>query len=1250
MNDDNSKANDPTTDKFNQVIKLINNCVAEYRDTTSQTAVGIDLNGGDVSKVFLLFYACKRLADLQKELPNLFDQKIFMEGVLIPSITHKDLKQFLYSRFDSVQEALAAGDTPENLAKFLGVKSISSAIFDLIKEKTNKLLAVDLNELFTADSTRPPLLSDSDTVKTFQGFNEYIFHKVISFLTSTLTWEEIKLFSLEHEEITEEELLTHDPVGDGPIFNRENSFDHIVHILNNYISGWGVDLGWSFKTVSAGGIGILGEPAENKLEEQLKITKTLSKENLEFQNLRLDKFKKKEIFEIMSALDFSTSSCSRYDFDHRTLGILHSLVAELESKNGLFMGDVSNREIRNHRVETRIRDLALSLLGHKPSGPMKSFKKHRILFRGLSSFKYFYERGGLGFPFSKNIFTPSLDTEQKINKKLRTARSDVKTKIIFNTSNPINELRLLLLGLPVSQKTNPNSLNKQLDTPLEVRTQGVVYASEKTTPFHDSTKDRSTYDNSVLNPKGKIIHYSFPQALENSSALNVTFQESSTYESLADIVLHELPDERIPTWKDENFPDFIYEDALGLSKPGTRGKKITILNSIVTANILSSIKQLNKKKGKLGLIVNESFLSTGKNRSIRKYLIEKDLIEMVVGIGFPDFKIHRAGWYDPGNTDFSGAYAQEIYSDEYDIFNLSKDRKKQAIIIINLDKAPERKNKILFGHFDFPGDYADYNYWDDIGKTILKGYESFSPSEINKNIEEKARFEALGEKWKPLPKLRLATRDDIRYVHYNIKPERHFISALSIFESLNASKTHTLGEICNIDTGTNIPTKFTLNARMMNVGEENPGWLSIVKGDFLRKFKYGEELSVDFFINHQKFIRADTFKKLAPRYKLGLISEKCILVNLYSKSFQPIIFDPENIFSESIFVDPAESVKRGILIGQNVAAIRIKEEYKDKIEFNFLVHCAFEQIHHLHFLGNLNTNQRISIENLKASPLRIIETFESQKSSARQVILDEIKIDEIAAEEREIKQEVIEIKDKAEFELSSFINHEGGRKIQRINTKVKGFLNFIKDHGLEDEPFQKEVSDSQTITSALNDALQSSKQLQELLKNLSAFCKGEIKPEDLSLVDVESLIRKTILPLANDGEFLINLKCNASNKNIYLEENYFINSIENLINNAKEHGYEGLSISPVIDFEISDKDNGIIIDYKNNGNPLPVEITEDMFLRLGMKGKNSKGYGMGGAFIKKMLEGHSADFKIIRGDDVEGVHIRLIFPNNKISS
>ena len=74
------------------------------------------------------------------------------------------------------------------------------------------------------------------------------------------------------------------------------------------------------------------------------------------------------------------------------------------------------------------------------------------------------------------------------------------------------------------------------------------------------------------------------------------------------------------------------------------------------------------------------------------------------------------------------------------------------------------------------------------------------------------------------------------------------------------------------------------------------------------------------------------------------------------------IFDPENIFGESLFVDPSESVKRGILISQNVAAIRIKEEYKDKIDFDFLVHCAFEQIHHVHFLGNYHTNKRISIK------------------------------------------------------------------------------------------------------------------------------------------------------------------------------------------------------------------------------------------------------------------------------------------------
>ena len=185
----------------------------------------------------------------------------------------------------------------------------------------------------------------------------------------------------------------------------------------------------------------------------------------------------------------------------------------------------------------------------------------------------------------------------------------------------------------------------------------------------------------------------------------------------------------------------------------------------------------------------------------------------------------------------------------------------------------------------------------------------------------------------------------------------------------------------------------------------------------------------------------------------------------------------------------------------------------------------------------------------------------------------------------------------------------------------------------------------QTIGNAIDDALNSSQQLWDLLAGISDFCKGEIRPEDLALEDIEDIFRKNILPLADDGIFSFKFGCKASNKKIYLQKTYFINAMENLITNAKTHGFDQNSRKKyIIEFQVSDEGKGIIIDYKNNGRMLPEEIDEDTFFRLGKRGKLSPGQGMGGAQIKKMLDGHLASFEIIRENN-DGVHFRFSFPN-----
>ena len=87
-----------------------------------------------------LFFSCKRLCDLKKDLPELFDQKVFMEELLVPSITHKELNDFIKESFDledlksiaSLHNGLSLLPLKKKLYETLKTGSITNTIFYLI--------------------------------------------------------------------------------------------------------------------------------------------------------------------------------------------------------------------------------------------------------------------------------------------------------------------------------------------------------------------------------------------------------------------------------------------------------------------------------------------------------------------------------------------------------------------------------------------------------------------------------------------------------------------------------------------------------------------------------------------------------------------------------------------------------------------------------------------------------------------------------------------------------------------------------------------------------------------------------------------------------------------------------------------------------------------------------------------------------------------------------------------------------------
>ena len=86
--------------------------------------------------------------------------------------------------------------------------------------------------------------------------------------------------------------------------------------------------------------------------------------------------------------------------------------------------------------------------------------------------------------------------------------------------------------------------------------------------------------------------------------------------------------------------------------------------------------------------------------------------------------------------------------------------------------------------------------------------------------------------------------------------------------------------------------------------------------------------------------------------------------------------------------------------------------------------------------------------------------------------------------------------------------------------------------------------------------------------------------------------------------------------------------------NAKKHGFTQDNQKYQIVFEISkftdnSGENFARIVYKNNGNPLPKSYRFEDYTRLGTRMGKNKGTGIGGFFVKKVIDLHKGSFKEI---------------------
>ena len=106
----------------------------------------------------------------------------------------------------------------------------------------------------------------------------------------------------------------------------------------------------------------------------------------------------------------------------------------------------------------------------------------------------------------------------------------------------------------------------------------------------------------------------------------------------------------------------------------------------------------------------------------------------------------------------------------------------------------------------------------------------------------------------------------------------------------------------------------------------------------------------------------------------------------------------------------------------------------------------------------------------------------------------------------------------------------------------------------------------------------------------------------------------------------------------------FDRMVQNILENARKHGFTDSSRSDYkiwIIFSVDEKRDMYVIDFKNNGTPLPDGMTKE---RYGLKGERAGitgGTGSGGYIVKSIVNHYEGDYDVFYKDDMTTIRVWL---------
>lgn len=268
----------------------------------------------------------------------------------------------------------------------------------------------------------------------------------------------------------------------------------------------------------------------------------------------------------------------------------------------------------------------------------------------------------------------------------------------------------------------------------------------------------------------------------------------------------------------------------------------------------------------------------------------------------------------------------------------------------------------------------------------------------------------------------------------------------------------------------------------------------------------------------------------------------------------------------------------------------------------------------------------------------------------------------------ESEHQLIQIQEKktiSDAEIFKVFKHEIGNILRGPEGFLEILPDFLSNNNIK---FTTPIVEGhpETIGQMVEISLKKLDQVHWLMENLKGILFSDKKYFNPELTELKPFIERCLENeiqnnemqwyVVIDGEYYSKQKYFAE-----IDRAQFENVVRNMVINALNHGKNENKLQFVVNimsYEEFDKtDNSIVIDFINDGNPLPAEFTIEEYIQFGKKIGASNGHGLGGYLINQVVNNHNGFMEIVPpGQNIEvekgnivsnKVHFEITIPKNQ---